>query len=123
VARSAPSPCAEHGCPTLVHKGSRCEAHAKRDYSHVQETEYRLKARKFYCSRPWTLLSKAYRRRHPLCQHCTAKGITKVADVSDHIVEISDDWSRRLDATNLQSLCNSCHGTKTNTEKQRRLRS
>lgn len=120
MARSAPSACAEHGCPTLVHTGSRCDTHAKRDYSHVVETVYRKQARQFYSSRTWTLLSKAYRRKHPLCAHCMPKGITKVADVCDHIVEIADDWSRRLDGTNLQSLCNSCHATKTNVEKARR---
>ena len=118
--RSAPSACAEHGCPTLVHIGSRCDAHAKRDYRHVVETEYRTKARKFYSSRPWTLLSQAHRRRHPLCKHCMLKGVTKVTDVTDHIVEIADKWDGRLDGTNLQSLCNSCHATKTNSEKARR---
>ncbi|TWK49239.1 hypothetical protein CHCC20347_1522 [Bacillus paralicheniformis] len=26
-----------------------------------------------------------------------------------HIVEVKQDWSKRLDLSNLESLCNACH--------------
>ena len=123
--KAAPRPCLEPNCPVLLTKGNRCEAHAKparpkRDYSKVSESPYRAKARKFYSSRPWRLLSEAYRTRNPLCATCLTNGRTTAANVADHIVEISEQWSGRLDPKNLQSLCNSCHSVKTYHERCRR---
>ncbi|PAE58568.1 HNH endonuclease, partial [Bacillus licheniformis] len=31
------------------------------------------------------------------------------ADMVHHIVEVKQDWSKRLDLSNLESLCNACH--------------
>jgi 5-methylcytosine-specific restriction protein A len=39
----------------------------------------------------------------------------------DHIVERSDDDSKRLNWDNLQSLCHSCHNIKTAEEKRKRI--
>ncbi|ELR66050.1 hypothetical protein C942_00492 [Photobacterium marinum] len=38
----------------------------------------------------------------------------------DHVIEINDDYSKRLDWDNLKSLCYSCHSIKTHGEKKRR---
>lgn len=70
----------------------------------------------FYKSKVWRKLSYSYRLAHPLCERCQANGLYVQADVVDHIVPIRVDWSRRLDESNLQSLCNACHGTKTKVE-------
>ena len=50
---------------------------------------------------------------------CLLKGIVKKADLVDHIVPIREDWSKRLDSTNLQSLCYRCHREKTRKDHQR----
>jgi 5-methylcytosine-specific restriction endonuclease McrA len=41
-------------------------------------------------------------------------------DVVDHIIELRDDFSKRLDVNNLQTLCYSCHNKKTKIEKAKR---
>lgn len=74
----------------------------------------------FYWSKGWRKLREYYIRRNPLCLHCKQKGIYSPAVIVDHIVEIDDDYSRRLDKTNLQSLCLACHNTKTAKEAKNR---
>lgn len=46
---------------------------------------------------------------HPLCAFCWSKGLTVAATVADHIETVRDAPHRRLDPTNLQSLCKPCH--------------
>nr|WP_279388960.1 HNH endonuclease [Baia soyae] len=29
--------------------------------------------------------------------------------VLNHIVEVKEDWNKRLELSNLQSVCNACH--------------
>lgn len=40
-----------------------------------------------------------------LCCRCRAEGVTRQFALVDHVVPIAVDPSRRLDLTNLQSLC------------------
>ena len=44
-----------------------------------------------------------------MCRYCAAIGRTELAAQVDHIVPLSVDWQRRLDWSNLQSLCLACH--------------
>ena len=60
-----------------------------------------------------------YRRTYPLCDHCSEKGITKSADVVDHIIEIRDGGDP-LSYDNLQALCHKCHNKKTAQERKHR---
>lgn len=71
------------------------------------------KYQRFYRSTQWKHLSHRWFMLHPFCAKCMANGIYRKGDVVDHIVELRDDWSRRLDKTNLQTLCYACHNTKT----------
>lgn len=49
--------------------------------------------------------------QHPLCVDCEARGITKMADVVDHITPL---WQGGADDdSNLQSMCNQDHDAKT----------
>lgn len=81
-----------------------------------------IKAQEFYQSKQWKILSKKHKQQNPLCIHCLELSIVNPAQVSDHIIEIRDDWDKRLDPTNLQSLCHSCHNTKTAKERRKRLK-
>jgi 5-methylcytosine-specific restriction protein A len=66
---------------------------------------------KIYESTRWRKLRKAYMQRNPVCTQCT-----QPAKFLDHIKPISqggDIWN--LD--NLQGLCPSCNGKKTNSQK------
>jgi hypothetical protein len=54
----------------------------------------------------WTKLRAFHIRRHPFC---VVTGCGKRAAHVDHVVPIRRDPSRRLDPTNLQSLCHKHH--------------
>lgn len=58
---------------------------------------------------------QAIRARHfranPLCVHCHAKGIIKLATELDHIIALSHGGTNSDD--NYQSLCSECHKRKT----------
>ena len=52
---------------------------------------------------------------HPYCVRCEALGRAVLAKVADHVIPIAVDPTRRLDPSNLQSLCEPHH----NSDKQR----
>jgi 5-methylcytosine-specific restriction protein A len=58
----------------------------------------------------WRRLRLMHLRAHPLC---VTPGCNHAAAHVDHIVSIDEAPERRLDPTNLQSLCASCHSKKT----------
>ncbi len=62
--------------------------------------------------RRWTRLRRWFLARHPLCAHCLADGRTTTATEVDHVQPLRDGGAR-LDQTNLQALCKSCHSRKT----------
>lgn len=74
---------------------------------------------RFYKTSKWVKLSRQTLQKSPVCVMCLRKGIVKKADLVDHIVPIREDWSKRLDPTNLQSLCYRCHREKTRKDHQR----
>ena len=94
--------------------GHLCEKHrkqkqrekAKRDVAKNPEVK------KFYDSKVWRSLRMEQLVEEPLCRECRKKGRLKAAEMVDHIVPVRVDWERRLDKTNLQSLCNRCHAVK-----------
>lgn len=57
----------------------------------------------------WRKLRLVHLRANPLCVFCLRKGITKAANVVDHIIPHKMDNALRLDPGNLQSLCKPCH--------------
>jgi 5-methylcytosine-specific restriction enzyme A len=84
--------CAEGGCPERTWYGSRCPAHTRSRWPDSGDT-YRG---------GWRKLRDAYIREHPTCQW---PGCGAQADEVDHVVPVRVDPSRRLDASNLRSLC------------------
>ena len=74
---------------------------------------------RFYKTSKWVKLSRRTLQNSPVCVSCLRKGITKKADLVDHIVPIRENWSRRLDPTNLQTLCYYCHRKKTKKDHER----
>lgn len=61
----------------------------------------------------WRRLSKAFRLENPLCVMCLEEDKIVAAEVVDHIITIRDDPTRRLDVTNLRSLCKRHHDQRT----------
>ena len=110
---AAPTPCRHPGCRELVVRGY-CDQHRKLSHQqHKQSVQEDYKERnRFYQRAAWKQLRAAHLRFEPLCRQCASDGRLVAAEVVDHIIEISDGGAA-LDDTNLQSLCKSCHNSKT----------
>lgn len=71
---------------------------------------YKFKEHKFYKTKAWRLKREDILiRDNRECQMCKRNGGFGVATTVHHIVHLRDDWSRRLDDSNLESLCGTCH--------------
>lgn len=75
----------------------------------------------------WTRTAKAFRARYPLCgmrpegqrpvmSACYLEGRTTAATQTDHVVPHRGDPLLFWDPQNWQSMCNSCHSSKTQHE-------
>lgn len=100
-------PCASPGCSNLVEHGeiycSKHKSNKLRSYTGAYKGA-------------WQSLRTMYLKRNPLCEECKRKGIITVATEVDHIIPIKLRPDLRLEWTNLQSLCKSCHSKKTRSE-------
>lgn len=107
--KKAKRPCGEVSCNTLTREGY-CEVHKKdssREYNRYKR-DPRIDG--LYKSVPWRKVrSLAIERDNHLCQRCARHKILRPAKVVHHIIEVKDDWSKRLDIDNLESLCHFCH--------------
>lgn len=71
---------------------------------------YHEKYNSFYQSSEWKSLREArFEFAEGLCELCRKKGIVRAGREVHHIVEISQDWSKRLDFDNTILLCSDCH--------------
>jgi len=117
-------PCAQPGCPELIEAGNTyCEEHRKKESrrrnKRYDNNQRDPKLKKFYSSARWQKVRRKKIKRDPLCEHCAEAGITKPADLVDHIIPLKVDWSLRLRLDNLQSLCRSHHQTKSAKDKEK----
>ncbi|MDN7145346.1 HNH endonuclease [Liquorilactobacillus mali] len=117
--------CNHAGCRTLVPFNERyCVKHKqalnKYRYNKRMYNSDESKYQQFYKSTAWRRLSRRFLENNPICVKCYEDGVIRKADVVDHVQEVKDNWSRRLDESNLQALCNSHHNTKTRNERKKR---
>lgn len=116
--------CNAPSCYVIVRDGTgRCETHTITKRTESNELRYTgaNKNKKLYDSKRWRRISKRMRAIMPFCQHCWDEGTETVADVVDHIVELSDGGAA-FELSNLEPLCNQCHNTKTANAKRERDR-
>lgn len=73
----------------------------------------------FYQSTSWKSLRNYKIQLHPLCEHCEAKGLIEPGKEIDHIIAIKDNGPM-LSLDNLQTLCRSCHASKSAKEREAR---
>ena len=115
--------CSHPGCNARAGIDGTCQLHKPKAKPVIkQATPHKLKqidnrpssAQRGYDAR-WRSARLLYLEDHPLCEHCLEQGITKGADVVDHIIPHRGDTALFWDQTNWQSLCYSCHSIKTNT--------
>ena len=99
--------CMKAGCPGLV-RNSVCSTCGPRK----RAKDMRPSAgRRGYDAR-WQAVRAAQLRRHPLCEDCGGQGYVTEATEVHHVVALRDG-GRRLDASNLRSLCKGCHSRRT----------
>lgn len=118
--------CNHAGCKILVDYSQKyCDKHkpvTKQTDADKYENRKRMGGKyfKFYHSKEWKKTSQLYKLNHPCCEECLKEGVIRKTDVTDHIIELRDDWSKRLDENNFQSLCHYHHNLKTRREKAKR---
>ncbi|MBW3492284.1 HNH endonuclease [Bacillus sp. FDAARGOS_1420] len=109
-------PCQSIGCNELT-RDKYCSKHQDKVQENTRYYDKYIRnksSRSFYNSRLWKDMRELmYRRDHGLCVPCRSKDIIQIGDVVDHIIPIRVDWSKRLEPTNLQTLCHACHNKKT----------
>ena len=75
--------------------------------------------KQFYNSKAWRSLRNYKIQMNPLCEMCESKGLTEPGKEIDHITAIKDD-GQMLNIRNLQTLCKSCHASKSAKERESR---
>lgn len=76
--------------------------------SHSSGDQQRGHSRARGYDRTWERLRKMHLNEHPFCAKCLP-AVARLGKIVDHIVPIAVDPSRRLDQTNLQTLCKTHH--------------
>ncbi|MCC8013656.1 MAG: HNH endonuclease [Eubacterium sp.] len=105
------TPCKHPNCSRLVAYGNKyCNEHKP-----LHTDEVRSASSRGY-NRQWQKASKAFLQEHPICEICKSKGRYTKATVVDHIIPHRGNRELFWDRSNWQSLCKSCHDTKTMTE-------
>lgn len=96
-------------CGFSVPKGTPCRCQAKRKVERQAQAdaERGTPAQRGY-DKDWYRVRHAHLQVHPLCVVCGAKG-THV----DHIQSVRETPNRRLDPTNLRTMCAGCHSRRT----------
>lgn len=109
---ASPHPCARPGCACVVPRGTRyCPEHTQ---AHRRaDDERRGSAHSRGYDADWRRFRAAWLARHPLCVVCEADNVVRAGDVVDHIVSIADAPGRRLDPTNVRTLCSRHHNQRT----------
>lgn len=116
VMKRSLKPCKEFGCGKLTreaycitHEGKAEEEAAvkRREYNRLIRPAY---ITRFYGGGDWVRLrAVAMVRDNHLCQRCLKSNRLQAAHVVHHLIEVRDDWNKRLDLNNLESLCHTCH--------------
>lgn len=107
MARSVRRPCLTPGCPALCPRGEpRCPKHAAQHASRVSAEDRQRRGNfreRGYIG--WDRVRDQYRAQHPVCEVCGSDRNVRV----HHRVPVAVDPSRRLDTSNLITLCAAHH--------------
>lgn len=102
-------PCKHPGCTELTRDGWCPEHRPKRERGAESESWHWM-----YNADVWRRMRADQLLREPFCRACAANQRPRVrATEVDHVQPHRGDWDRFTDASNLQSLCHSCHSRKT----------
>lgn len=106
--------CANQLCrkPHQQRKSSYCaecvgerKAEANREYN-----KRRAEHHSFYKSKAWRELRLIKLSMNPVCEVCWLHGrLSQHRLIVHHVIEVADDWGKRLELDNLQTVCGACH--------------
>lgn len=103
--------CIHPGCNAKVKRG-RCTEHERQ--RHQRDIEERGTAAERGYDRGWRRIRDRKLKASPLCEPCERDGrttpATEVDHIEPHVPGEPHEWA------NLQSICRSCHATKTRRE-------
>lgn len=99
-------PCSHPMCPRLT-DGKYCDEHRKTHSADRENASQRGYGRR------WQRARARYLRQNPLCVKCLENGQFVEASVVDHIKPHRGNAVLFWDEGNWQSLCKSCHDSKT----------
>ncbi len=102
-------------CLEIVNK-SRLDMQKQRESNYNKKRDPKYKT--FYNSTPWKLLKeKKLQDTNYKCEHCG-----ELAEEVHHIepIQTESGWLRRLDYSNLESLCIECHNYRHNRFQKRK---
>ena len=112
-------PCRMMSCRNYAVEGNcYCKEHQRKMDQFYEKYQRGYKPSERY-DKVWRLIRDKYIVEHPLCERCLENGIAKTAELVHHIIPI-EKWfdTNPLEranksphiASNLMSLCWSCHG-------------
>lgn len=90
------------------HKGNADKTY-NREVRHNQDN---IRYARFYASTQWRKARRSKLAQQPLCEECLRQGYVRQATIVHHKKELKDDWDKRLDPDNLESICQECHNKK-----------
>ena len=103
--------CTYPGCHVLVQTGSRCA-----DHVYEREIKREPSTKKLYNSKQWKEIRAQQLAQYPYCKACyeQGRGLVPATEV-DHVIPHRGDETKFF-AGPFDSLCKSCHSTKTMSE-------
>jgi 5-methylcytosine-specific restriction protein A len=90
-----------------THKSARVQSAVGIEHNH-----------KWYYAKRWKTIRAGQLSRQPLCQRCLFFGFITAGHHVDHVIAHEGEATLFFDKDNLQSLCLSCHSTKTASERK-----
>ncbi len=100
-------PCSMSGCGRLCENGEQyCREHKQVANKHYNQFQRDPTSNKRY-GRTWKRIRDRFIKAHPLCEECQKNGRFVAAEEVHHILPLSRGGGN--DASNLMSLCKSCH--------------
>ncbi|AJA49540.1 hypothetical protein CPAST_c34790 [Clostridium pasteurianum DSM 525 = ATCC 6013] len=104
--------CGVCGKKVLEHTECECEIAKKKEYyNKYRKNRTDIKEQKFYRSDSWIRIKDSVKARQlgmDIYEYMTT-GLVIQAEMYHHIVEVKDDWNKRLDSDNLIGLTKGNH--------------
>ena len=116
--------CKQLGCTGVAATEGYCSSHYRGPVSTdevLRDIPSRPHYHSLYNSGAWGRLRMSVLSEQPVCQRCQHYGITRATSDIDHIIPHKGDRTLFHDRSNLQGLCNECHGWKTAREQGARV--